>query len=173
MRQLPNWLWAALVLALIGVVVWGWAFDFSRGSRDSSAQSRHRPRYPVVIDSPVVVAATRLSPDFLVGYRARLVSTTRLAFTTVGSSSCPTVPDQLVVENRNTIRLHLVTGSWVDRTPVAQPPASGICTADLGTTRMLIAIDPKLVDTHHRLTVRVVYRESTKPDVWTVPALTG
>jgi hypothetical protein len=24
-----NWLWAALVLALIGVVIWGWAFDFS------------------------------------------------------------------------------------------------------------------------------------------------
>jgi hypothetical protein len=24
-----NWLWAALVLALIGVVVWGWAFDFT------------------------------------------------------------------------------------------------------------------------------------------------
>jgi hypothetical protein len=24
-----NWLWAAIVLALIGVVVWGWAFDFS------------------------------------------------------------------------------------------------------------------------------------------------
>jgi hypothetical protein len=31
MRELPNWLWAALVLALIGVVVWGWAFDFSTG----------------------------------------------------------------------------------------------------------------------------------------------
>ncbi len=30
MRELfSNWLWAALVLALIGVVVWGWAFDFS------------------------------------------------------------------------------------------------------------------------------------------------
>lgn len=29
MRELPNWLWVALVLALIGVVVWGWAFDFS------------------------------------------------------------------------------------------------------------------------------------------------
>jgi hypothetical protein len=34
-RRLPwhalfsNWLWAALVLALIGVVVWGWAFDFT------------------------------------------------------------------------------------------------------------------------------------------------
>jgi len=23
-----NWFWALLVLALIGVVVWGWAWDF-------------------------------------------------------------------------------------------------------------------------------------------------
>ena len=23
-----NWLWLALFLALTGVVVWGWAFDF-------------------------------------------------------------------------------------------------------------------------------------------------
>jgi EamA domain-containing membrane protein RarD len=26
---LSNWLWIAIVLALIGVVIWGWAFDFS------------------------------------------------------------------------------------------------------------------------------------------------
>jgi len=26
---LSNWLWASIVLALIGVVIWGWAFDFS------------------------------------------------------------------------------------------------------------------------------------------------
>jgi hypothetical protein len=25
-----NWLWGVIVLALIGVVVWGWAFDFAR-----------------------------------------------------------------------------------------------------------------------------------------------
>jgi hypothetical protein len=25
-----NWLWAVIVLALIGVIVWGWAWDFSR-----------------------------------------------------------------------------------------------------------------------------------------------
>jgi hypothetical protein len=25
-----NWIWALIVLALIGVVVWGWAFDFAR-----------------------------------------------------------------------------------------------------------------------------------------------
>ena len=31
MRELfSNWLWAAIVLALIGVVVWGWAFDFGK-----------------------------------------------------------------------------------------------------------------------------------------------
>jgi len=24
-----NWLWLLIVLALIGVVVWGWAFDFA------------------------------------------------------------------------------------------------------------------------------------------------
>ena len=30
MRELlSNWLWASIVLALIGVVIWGWAFDFS------------------------------------------------------------------------------------------------------------------------------------------------
>jgi hypothetical protein len=27
---LSNWLWVVIVLALIGVIVWGWAFDFSR-----------------------------------------------------------------------------------------------------------------------------------------------
>jgi hypothetical protein len=27
---LSNWLWAVIVLALIGVVVWGWAWDFAR-----------------------------------------------------------------------------------------------------------------------------------------------
>jgi hypothetical protein len=27
---LSNWLWALIVLALIGVIVWGWAWDFSR-----------------------------------------------------------------------------------------------------------------------------------------------
>jgi hypothetical protein len=25
-----NWFWALLVLALIGIVVWGWAWDFAR-----------------------------------------------------------------------------------------------------------------------------------------------
>jgi len=24
-----NWVWALIVLALIGIVVWGWAWDFA------------------------------------------------------------------------------------------------------------------------------------------------
>jgi len=27
---LSNWLWSVIVLALIGIVVWGWAWDFAR-----------------------------------------------------------------------------------------------------------------------------------------------
>ncbi len=25
---LSNWLWTIIVLGLIGIVIWGWAFDF-------------------------------------------------------------------------------------------------------------------------------------------------
>ncbi len=28
-RALSNWLWLALVAALIGIVVWGWVYDFT------------------------------------------------------------------------------------------------------------------------------------------------
>jgi hypothetical protein len=27
--ELSNWLWLALVAALIGIVVWGWVYDFT------------------------------------------------------------------------------------------------------------------------------------------------
>jgi len=26
---LSNWLWFVIVLALVGIVVWGWAFDYA------------------------------------------------------------------------------------------------------------------------------------------------
>jgi len=28
--EVSNWIWILLVLALCGIVVWGWAFDFAR-----------------------------------------------------------------------------------------------------------------------------------------------
>jgi hypothetical protein len=102
-----------------------------------------------------------------------LVSPTRLAIVTWGSSSCPSVPDELVVEDSHTIRIHLVTGSRTEEGPVAQPPPNGICTADLGTTTMLVTIDPTIIDVHHPLTVRFIYGHSKKSVVWTAAPLKG
>jgi hypothetical protein len=28
LTEVSNWVWLFLILALIGVVIWGWAFDF-------------------------------------------------------------------------------------------------------------------------------------------------
>ena len=45
MRELPNWLWAALVLALIGVVVWGafLAYQFNDQIVDTSCMVAGQP----------------------------------------------------------------------------------------------------------------------------------
>jgi hypothetical protein len=88
---------------------------------------------------------------------AQFVSPTRLAIVTTGSSSCPSVPDELTVLLPRVIRIHLTTGSWVDGKLVAHAPPSGACTADLGTTPMLVAIDPDEVDVHHRVKVLLFY----------------
>ncbi len=29
LSHVSNWIWAALFLALVGVVVWGWVYDFA------------------------------------------------------------------------------------------------------------------------------------------------
>ena len=46
---------------------------------------------------------------------------------------------------------------------VAHPPDGGICTTDLTTTPMAVAIDPKQIDVHHRLTIHLCYYDSKKP----------
>ena len=104
---------------------------------------------------------------------AQLVSQRRLAIVTTGSSSCPSVPDELVVLSPHVIRIHLTTGSWINGEPVAHPPRNGMCTADLGRTPMLVAIDPKEIDVHRPLTVRIYYRESTTAEVHTAAPLDG
>jgi hypothetical protein len=156
MKRLALIAAAGIVLAGCG---WSLGPGFGRGPHS------HPPVHgqpPVVLPAP-----SRLH---LHGF-VRIVSPTRLAIVTWGSSSCPSVPDRLVVENRHTIRLHLVTGSWADGRPVAHPPPNGICTADYGTTPMLVAIDPEHVDVHRPLTVRFFYRDSKTPQVWTAAAL--
>jgi hypothetical protein len=96
---------------------------------------------------------------------AQFISPTRLAIVTTGSSSCPSVPDELTVLLPGVIRIHLITGSWADGKLVAHAPPNGACTADYGTTPMVVAIDPKEIDVHHRVKVLFFYRNSKKPIV--------
>ena len=42
----------------------------------------------------------------------RFLSPKRLLVVTSGSSSCPAVPDKVVVLNPNTVRIHLTEGTW-------------------------------------------------------------
>ena len=55
------------------------------------------------------------------------------------------------------IEISLTVGSWDHGQLVAHPPAGGVCTADYGSTQMMLAIDPKLVDVHSRLTIATLH----------------
>jgi hypothetical protein len=92
---------------------------------------------------------------------ARILSPTRLAIVTAGSSGCPAVPKTLTVQSADTIRIDLV----IDR------PSSGICPANYTTTPVVIAIDPEQIDVHHRLTIQIYYPRTRKPIVRTAPPL--
>jgi hypothetical protein len=123
----------------------------------------------------VVAGGWRAVPGVNLLDGARLLSPTRLAIVTVGSSSCPAVPDKLVVQSPHTIRIDLTEGSWRPagntQELVPRPPSSGICTTDLTTTPIVVAIDPKQIDVHHRLTVRLYYRAGGRPVVRYAPPL--
>ncbi|MDX6482083.1 MAG: hypothetical protein QOG85_2593 [Gaiellaceae bacterium] len=118
-------------------------------------------RYPFVVNSPRVAVMNETSlPTRGPIAIAQLLSPTRLRIVTTGSSSCPSVPDELIVLSPHRVRLHLTAGSWDNGEPTAVPPLNGICTADLGTSGMVVTIDPTLVDVHSRLTVAFIYRDS-------------
>lgn len=111
---------------------------------------------------------------------ARFLSPGRLAIAGIaGSSNCPSVPKELVVENRHRIRIDLVVGSW-GRTAsghrVQVPHRPRICLADLHPVPVVVAIDPARIDVHHRLTVSLYYPKFAgpryrRPVVVTVPPL--
>jgi hypothetical protein len=148
---------AALVIVLAGCGT----------SERTSAGPRPHSHYPLLGAKAVVLAANRLSPDILRTHSAQLISPTRLAILTTGSSSCPSVPDRLVVVTPNVLDIHLAVGSWVHDGPVADPPPSGVCTADYGTTRMVLVI-PSRIRVQQRLTVRLFYPSLPHPQVWRV-----
>ena len=151
-------------LALIAAA--GIALVGCGSSRHASSPPPLTTHYPVVIHSPLVVAARAQLGDHL----PRLVSPTRLAIAWRGSGSCPWVPDEITVQGPHAIRIDLVMGGWSRGRLVTQPLPNG-CTMDLRTTPMLVAINPKQVDVHRPLTVGVSPPNTQRPYVETAAPL--
>jgi hypothetical protein len=113
-------------------------------------------------------------------YSARFLSSTRLGIPGIaGSSNCPSVPVSLIVRSPHAIRVDLVIGSW-SRTALGRrvrvPHSPNVCLDDLVPTPVVIAINPKQIDVHHRLKVSLYYpkgviRRYKRPVVFTVPPL--
>jgi hypothetical protein len=77
----------------------------------------------------------------------RLLSPTRLAIATIGSTGCPTVPERLTVQSPDAIQIHLEV----------KTPSNGNCFADARLTRYVISINPSQINVHQRLTIRLDY----------------
>lgn len=120
-----------------------------------------------------------LRRELTLAHSARFVSSTRLAFLTVGSSNCPSVPVKLVVQSPHAIRVNLVVGSW-SRTSsglrLRMPHPPRICLADAHISPVVVTINPKQINVYHQLKVSLYYpkgviRRYTRPVVFTVPLL--
>jgi hypothetical protein len=154
-------------IALIGAA--GLVLAGCAGSHHA-ASPPPRAHYPVVVHSPLVLAMTHGSPGVRLQKGAELLSPTRLGIVTVGSGSCPAVPDMLTLLGPDSLRIHLSLGAHRVGKLVTHPLPNG-CTLDLTTTQMLIAIDPKQIDVHRPLRVKLVYYRSTKPEIRTAAPL--
>jgi hypothetical protein len=156
---------AALGLALAGCAGSGGNRPRTTSAALKTTRSDSQNAVRVVAGSRKAIGGVNLR------HSARFLSRARLAILTWGSFTCPAVPDRLVVETPNRIRIHLTTGSWRGKLPVAHLPPSKACTADHTSAVIVIAIDPKRIDVHHRLTIRLYYYRIKKPEIRTAPPL--
>jgi hypothetical protein len=169
----------AVLLASLGLALAGCAGSGRKHTASSTGATESMlPPTQSKAHAPLLAAIGR---DALTGVNLRhgasLLSPTRLAIVTVGSGSCPAVPNRLVVENPDTIRIHLTLGTY-RRTGssrlmrlVTHATRHTVCTADLTTTPMVIVINPKQINVHHRLTVYLYYYKTKKPLVRHAPPL--
>jgi hypothetical protein len=161
------------LLAAVAVTTAAAGCGGSRGARPPTV-STSRATYPQESSrSPIVVPLSRKA---LAGVKLpslpRFLSPTRLVIYTWGSGSCPAVPDSLVILSSHSIGIHLVMGSWRGRTPVTKRPSPHHgCTTDLSSTTMAVAVDPRQIDVHRRLTIHFYYYDSQKPVTRTAPPL--
>ena len=107
----------------------------------------------------------RSSPVVLVNARgvshAGFLSPTRLAFYRSGGG-CPSVPTRLTVQSPDAIRIDMTA---------AKPPPSGGCTTNLLISPVVIQINPKQINVHHRLKVSLYYPLNKHPTVYHFPPL--
>jgi hypothetical protein len=148
----------ALMMMTLGLVLAGCGGGGGNHAPARTAPVRARSHAP----KPLVLGYGR---KVLGGIRpvqgARFLSPTRLLVVTFGSGSCPALPNDLVVLSPHAIRIHL-----------AQPePPGRSCTSDLRGTPVIVAIDPKRVDVHQPVTLRLYYYRSKRAVFGVVPAL--
>jgi len=84
---------------------------------------------------------------------AQFLSPTRLAIVTMGSTGCPSLPKRLMVQSPDAIRIRL-----------SRP--KGFCLDNLLMKRVVIAIDPKQINVHRRLTIRLYYPKGVIRRFW-------
>lgn len=94
---------------------------------------------------------------------ARLLSPTRLAITTWGATGCPSLPKLLSIQNRHVIGILLRAGK----------PPSRTCSTKRVLTPVVIAIDPKQIDVHHKLTIHLYYGAGTTGSKYDTVVLTA
>lgn len=130
------------------------------GARSAPTGTRHSA--PIARRRLVVAVGRKAVAGVDLRKGARLLSPTRLAIVTSGSSGCPETPKLLVVQSPHIIRIELFRKIPLNATD---------CPADYTATPFVVAIDPRQIDVHHRLTIRLLYPRATKPVVRIAPPL--
>jgi hypothetical protein len=166
----------ALGLAIVGCAGSG-------GSQPSTSDRPTNASRPMPLGTrPLVVPVSPKNVPALTKTRApRFLSPRRLALFTAGSSNCPSAPARLVVQTPHAIRIDLAIGSWHRigsgrRMQVPHLPPGGARLQDLVISPVVVVINPKQIDVHHRVRVSLYYRKGVvrshkRPVVLTVPPL--
>ena len=155
----------AVLVATIGFALAGCAGASGKQTPTTTASKKSQATASLTHESalsPVrIVKGQHVHLNKLRGHGAAFLSPTRLAFLTSGSSNCRGVPATLAVATPDAIRVRLKE----------EKPPSGICLTDLVIKPVVIAIAPKQINVHHRLTVRLYYPQTKHPVMFTAPPL--
>jgi hypothetical protein len=108
---------------------------------------------PIVIAHPVVRSTGIPSAEFakLKGNRAMLLPPSWVAFMTTGSVTCAWWPARLTIFGRSEIRIDMRVNGRVST-----------CGAGAVGFPIAVNVDPRMVDIHRPLTVRLAYKVGTR-----------